>query len=257
MNLTHQGIAFYSILDKELRRIFRIWPQTLLPPAINTVLYFLVFGQWLGGQIQNIEGYHYIQYAIPGIVLMAALNNAFLGTAFGFFIRKFQRSHEELIVAPVASLTIVISYISAGTFSGILMGSMTLLLSAFFASLPYAHFGLMLFCLVVTAAIFATLGLINALLVKTFDGLSTISAFILTPLSFLGGVFYPTNHLSPLWQMILALNPLAYLINIFRYSLLNISQLPITGTLLGMIITWMLLSLTAWILIKRGMGLKN
>ncbi|MEZ5539517.1 MAG: ABC transporter permease [Pseudomonadales bacterium] len=234
MNSRETWIAFYTILTKEVRRFMRIWMQTLLPPAITTGLYFVIFGTLIGGRIGEMQGFSYIQFVVPGLVMMSVLTNAYSNVVSSFFSVKFQRSIEELLIAPVPNWAILAGYVAGGVARGICVGIVVTLLSLFFTQLHVQHWFIMISAVLLTSILFSLAGLINAIYARNFDDVSIIPTFVLTPLTYLGGVFYSVDLLPPFWKALSLMNPIIYMVNAFRYGMLGITDVNIAFSL-GMI----------------------
>lgn len=234
MNSHETWIAFQTILTKEIRRFVRIWMQTLLPPAITTGLYFVIFGTLIGSRIGDMQGYSYIQFVVPGLVMMSVLTNAYSNVVSSFFSNKFQHSIEELLIAPVPNWAILAGYVAGGVARGICVGIVVTILSLFFTQLHVQHWLVMISAVLLTSILFSLAGLINAIFAKNFDDISIIPTFVLTPLTYLGGVFYSIDLLPPFWKAVSQLNPILYMVNAFRYGMLGISDVHVLGSL-GMI----------------------
>jgi ABC-2 type transport system permease protein len=250
-------IAFYTIVRKEIYRFIRIWPQTLLPPAVTTALYFLIFGKLIGDRVGTIHGVSYMDYIVPGIIIMSIITHSYANVVSSFYSTKFQRNIEELIVAPVPNWIILAGYISGGILRGVLVGSVVATISLFFAPLEFDHPLLAIAIALLTSVLFALAGFINALLAESFDDISIIPNFVLTPLSYLGGVFYTVEMLPTIWQHISLGNPILYMVNAFRYGVVGISDIDISLAFLmtgGFII---LLAFFAMLLLHRGIGIKS
>jgi ABC-2 type transport system permease protein len=235
----------------------RIWPQTLLPPAITTTLYFLIFGKLIGDRIGTISGASYMDYIVPGIILMSVISNAYANVVSSFYSTKFQRNIEELLVAPVPNWVILSGYISGGIVRGLLVGLVVALISLLFSDFAIHNLTIALATAFLTATLFSLAGFINALLAESFDDISIIPNFVLTPLSYLGGVFYSTSMLPPIWQTISMGNPILYMVNAFRYGLIGVSDIDIQLTFImmsGFIVTLVVFSLY---LLYKGVGIKN
>ena len=252
-----RAVAFRSLVRKEVTRFTRIWVQTLVPPIITTSLYFLIFGGIIGKNISSMSGVSYMSFIIPGLILMTIINNSYTNVVSSFFSAKIQRQIEELIISPMPNVDIMMGYIVAGTLRGLLVGIIVYLVSICFDFIAIKHPFYMLCLAVLTGLLFSTAGLINAIFAKTFDSISIIPTFILTPLIYLGGVFYSINLLPPAWQMVSYFNPIMYLINGFRYSMLGISDFSIGisfAIAIGFNIILMILTL---VLLKSSAGLRQ
>lgn len=254
--LAIQRTAYITIIWKEFSRIIRIWPQTLLPPLITTVLYFMIFGSVIGSQIDTVHGFTYMEYIAPGLILMSVMMNAFTNVAFSFYAAKFQRNLEELLVAPVHPFTIVAGFVTGGIFRAILIALLSLLMMSFFIPIHVANIFVLLLFATGTSILFALGGLINAIYATKFDDLSIFATFILTPLTYFGGVFYSVALLPHLWQIASFWNPILYLVNGFRYGFLGISDVSIVFSIT--IISTLILIEIVWLLVlfKKGKGLK-
>ncbi|MBP9812408.1 ABC transporter permease [Candidatus Gracilibacteria bacterium] len=227
-----QLTALYTIIRKELIRIIRIWPQTILPPVITQTLYFIIFGGFIGSRIGEVGGGDYIAFLIPGIILMAVITNAYANVSSSFFGAKFQKSIEELLVAPVHPATIIVGYVFGGILRGGLIALIIYGVSLFFFPKVFEHPMLAFLVFFLVALFFSLLGLINALYAKNFDQVNIIPTFFLTPLTYLGGVFYPLTALSGIWYTLSLWNPLAWMIDSFRYSYTGNGYLAPVGTII-------------------------
>lgn len=251
------GIAFRTIAVKEVYRFFRIWPQTLLPPAITTALYFLIFGKLIGSRIGTVNGASYIDYIVPGIILMSVISHAYSNVVSSFYSTKFQRHIEELLVAPVPNWVILGGYISGGIVRGLAVGVVVALISLIFAQIRVHNIWICLSIALLTATLFSLAGFINAVFAESFDDISIIPNFILTPLSYLGGVFFSVDMLPGIWQTIAMGNPILYMVNAFRYGMIGTTDIDIA---LAFEITGgftVLLTLFSLYLLHKGVGIKN
>lgn len=250
-------ISYKTLVTKEVRRFLRIWPQTLLPPAITMVLYFLIFGKLIGSRVGNMEGYTYMQYIVPGLVMMSIITNAYANVVSSFFGMKFQNSIEELLVSPTPNWVILLGFVSGGVLRAVLTGAIVLILSLFFTDLAAKHL-IGVFCIAVLVAwLFACAGLINAIFANKFDDISIVPTFVLTPLTYLGGVFYSIKMLPDFWQAISMANPVLYMVNAFRYVVLGESDVPFIISLTMIIVFDVLIFLFALRLLNRGAGMKQ
>lgn len=250
-------IAFKTIILKEIVRFMRIWIQTILPAAITTTLYFIIFGKLIGDRIGEMDGYRYIDFIVPGLILMAVITNSYANVVSSFFSSKFQRHIEELLIAPVPNWIIICGYVGGGVARGIMVGIAVTLVSLFFTNLAIYSYGLTFLVLVLTSILFALGGLINAVFARTFDDISIVPTFVLTPLTYLGGVFYSIKMLPEFWQQVSLGNPVLYMVNAFRYGLLGASDIPI-GTALVIILLFIIgLGLISLYLLERGIGIKS
>lgn len=245
-----------TIIRKEITRFLRIWPQTFLPAVITTVLYFLIFGTFIGSQIASVKGVSYMAFIVPGLVMMAVVNGAFQNIAFSFFQLKFMKTIEEILVSPMPAWLVVLGYISGALLRGFLVGVLVFGSAFIFENIPVVHPVLSVVVISMTAVIFALAGLINAIYAKGFDGINIVPTFVITPLTYLGGVFYSISLLPPVWQTISYFNPVLYMVNAFRYSLLGFSDIPLSISIY--VLTGCVIVLFCWVLylFKSGKGLK-
>lgn len=245
-------IALKTIWKKEINRFIRIWVQTLLPPVINIILYFIIFGNLVGPKIGNIHNFKYIQFIVPGLIMMAVINNAYSNVASSFFSAKFQRNIEELLVAPVPISIIITGYVGGGVVRGIFIGILVMCVSLFFVPLHIYNWYFIISILLLTSILFSLIGLLNALFARNFDDISLIPTFVLTPLIYLGGVFYSLKSLPTFWKIASNLNPISYMISAFRYGFLGIIDFPLIYTISVLIILIILFYFLVWFFIKNG-----
>ena len=227
MNAMEQYIAFSSILRREIRRFLRIWTQTLLPPVITTTLYFVIFGSLIGSRIGEMGGFDYMQFVVPGLIMMSVITSAYSNVVSSFFGSKFQHNIEELLVSPTPNYIILIGYVMGGVTRGILVGLIVTLVSLAFTEMKIYNLGIMIIIVLLTAILFAIAGFINAVYANNFDDISIIPTFVLTPLIYLGGVFYSIDLLPDFWADVSKLNPMLYVINVFRYGALGTSDIDV------------------------------
>lgn len=255
--LGESWVGFATTLRREIHRVLRIWPQTLLPPVITTSLYFIIFGPILGNRIGEMEGFTYLQYVTPGLIMMAVLTNAYTNVVSSLFGAKFQSHIEEMLVSPMSGQTILLGYAAGGVFRGLTIGAIVTLVSLLFVDLPVAHPLLTIAVAVLTSVAFSFGGFINAMVARNFDDISIVPTFVLTPLTMLGGVFYSVNLLGEPWRTISYFNPILYMVNAFRHGLLGNSDMPIAiafGVLMLFIVGFYAMAL--WML-RRGIGMRS
>ncbi|OOR98049.1 ABC transporter permease [Canicola haemoglobinophilus] len=250
-------VAFKTILTKEIRRFTRIWVQTLVPPVITMTLYFIIFGQLIGSRIGEMNGFSYMQFIVPGLIMMSALTNSFANVASSFYSTKFAKNVEELLISPTSSHIIILGYVAGGVARGLCVGALVTTVSMFFIELTIHSWLIIALTLFMTTATFALGGLINAVFARSFDDISIIPTFVLTPLTYLGGVFYSISLLPTFWQHLSKLNPIVYMINGFRYGFLGVSDIAIHYTFVVLALFITALYGLAYYLISRGMGLRN
>lgn len=251
-------VSYYTMVRKAVVRIVRIWPQTILPSLVTSTLYFTVFGTILGSQIAPIEGFSYMQFVVPGLVMLAVITNAYTEVATTFFASKFfNRSIDELLVSPTPPWVIISAFVSAGVLRAAIVGFLVLIVSMVFALPHLAHPFVILLFLILASTVFSLAGLINGIYAKGFDGISIVPTFVLTPLVYLGGVFYSVHMLPPLFQTLTYANPIFYIINGFRYGFLgfaDVSLLLATAVLLALVVVFIAIN---WYLLRTGLGLKQ
>ena len=257
MRKNQQWVAFYTIVRKEVVRFVRIWPQTLVPPVISQTLYFLIFGQFIGSQITDINGVSYMAFIIPGLVMMSVINNSFSNVVSSFYGAKFQRSIEELLISSTSNWIIIAGYALGGVLRGVIVGVLVFVVSIFFTHPVVHHLGLIILFMFLTSVVFALGGLLNATFAKSFDDISIFPTFVLLPLTYLGGVFYSIHSLPPAWQTISKLNPILYLVNGFRYGFYGVSDVSVGLSLFILVgFTILLVAINMYIL-NKGIGLKS
>ena len=250
-------VALQTIWIKECTRFLRIWIQTLLPPAITMSLYFVIFGNLIGSRIGQMGGFSYMEFIVPGLIMMAVITNAYANVSSSFYSAKYQRNVEELLVAPVSNWIIIAGYVGGGVARGMLVGVIVTVVSLFFVDVHIHSLGLILVTLFLTAVMFSTAGLINGIFAKTFDDVSIIPTFVLTPLTYLGGVFYSLSLLPEFWQWVSKLNPIVYMVNGFRYGFLGVSDMSHYTSLAILVVFNVVLLGFAYSLINRGVGIRS
>jgi ABC-2 type transport system permease protein len=250
-------IAFISLFRKEIKRFLRIWVQTLLPPLVTMTLYFLIFGNLIGQRLGNIEGYSYMQYIAPGLIMMSVITAAYTNVVTSFFGMRFQRSIEELVVAPLPNYLLLAGFVSGGVARGLLVGVLVTILALFFTQLHVHNIFVLLAIVPMTTILFSLAGFTNALFAKTFDDVSIVPTFVLTPLTYLGGVFYSIDLLPSFWRHISLFNPILYIVNSFRYGLLGISDIPVASALTIIFCSCVVLFFINLYLLNRGKGIRT
>jgi len=250
-------VAFVTILVKEVRRFLRIWQQTLLPPAITISLYFVIFGTLIGPRIGSMAGFDYIEFVAPGLIMMAVITNSYSNVVSAFFGAKFSHSVEELLVSPVPNYIILIGFVMGGVARGLSVGFLVTLLSLFFTHLHVQHVFLTCSVVFLTAVMFSLAGFINAVYARTFDDISIVPTFVLTPLTYLGGIFYSISLLPAFWQGVSHFNPILYMINAFRYGVLGVSDIDVRYAFVIVLAFIAVLFAYSLRLLERGKGLRN
>jgi ABC-2 type transport system permease protein len=260
MNTYQLWISYYTMLRKDIVRMFRIWVQTFLPSVITSCLYFLIFGSVLGSRIGQMQGVNYMSFVVPGLVMLAIVTNAYSNTSFTFFQSKFFfRGIDEILVSPTPPWLLIAGFISGGIVRGLIVGIIVLLVSMFFTGLHLAisNIAIIFLFALLTALVFSLAGLVNGVYAKSLDAINIVPTFVLTPLVYLGGVFYSVHSLPQAAQYVTYINPIFYLINGFRYGFLGIADIPLSISLLVLTAMVALLVGINWYLIRKGLGLKQ
>ncbi|MXW48000.1 MAG: ABC transporter permease [Gammaproteobacteria bacterium] len=253
----HSSVALYTLCRKEITRFMRIWTQTLIPPVITTCLYFLIFGNLIGPRIGPMQGHTYIDFIVPGLVLMSVITGSYTNVASSFFSAKFQRFIEEIMVSPVPSSVILIGYLTGGVCRGVLVGIVVLLVATLFATVDIVHPFTTALVVLLTSVVFALGGMLNGMFAKKFDDVSIIPNFVLTPLIYLGGVFYSVQLLPEFWRIVSLANPILYVINIARYGFLGSSDVGIGVSFAVILVAAAILFTLCLVLLERGYGIRD
>lgn len=255
--MTRNLVSLESIARKEITRIFRIWVQTLVPPVITLTLYFIIFGSLIGSQLNSIGGYSYMAFIAPGLIMMSIITNSYTNTVSSFFSAKFQRNIEELLVSPTPNWVIILGYVAGGMVRGLSVGLLVSVVSLLFIRLPIHNLAYTVVFALLTSFVFSLAGMINGIFAQKFDDISIIPTFVITPLTYLGGVFYSIGLLPGFWQTISKANPIVYMINGFRFGFLGISDISVWVGL-GMLIFFSVLLFTAnMYLLEKGIGIRT
>ncbi|MEL6215323.1 MAG: ABC transporter permease [Pseudomonadota bacterium] len=250
-------VAFQTIVRKEFLRVIRIWVQTIVPPAITMTLYFLIFGSLIGSRIGTMDGVGYMQFIAPGLIMMSVITNSYGNVVSSFFGAKFQRHIEEMLVSPVPNSIIILGHVAGGVVRGLMVGGLVSIVALFFTDMTVAHPLITLAMVVLTSIVFSLAGFINAMFAKKFDDISIIPTFVLTPLTYLGGVFYSISLLPEFWQKVSLANPILYMVNAFRYGMLGQSDIPV-GIAFALVLFFVaLLFSTCVFLMNRGVGIRD
>ncbi|OCG28180.1 ABC transporter permease [Gilliamella sp. wkB108] len=250
-------IALKSIWRKEITRFLRTWIQTLIPPIITMSLYFIIFGNLIGSRVGNMGGVSYMAFIVPGLIMMTVITSSYTNVCFSFFNAKFQRNIEELLVAPVPTHIIIWGYVGGGVVRGILTGFLVTIVSLVFIRFEIYNGFFVICTLLLTSILFSLAGLFNAVFAKSYDDISIVPTFVLTPLTYLGGVFYSITLLPIFWQWVSKINPIVYMINGFRYGFLGISDVSLWITFSMLILFVTVLYVLVWRIIESGRGLRN
>ena len=253
----NKWVAYKTIMRKEVVRFMRIWPQTLLPPVITHSLHFIIFGTFIGSQVADINGVSYMAFIVPGLVMMAVINGAFQNVVSSFFSTKFMRNVDELLVSPVPNWLIIAGYCGGGVLRGVLVGLIVFFVSIFFTQPEIHNIWIILMFVTLTSLLFSLGGFLNALFARKFDDISVFSVFILTPLTYFGGVFYSIDDLPGFWQGLSKFNPILYMIDGFRYGFHGFSDVNIWWSVAMLLTFTVVISVLCLYLMRKGVGLKN
>jgi len=257
MNGKEVAIALYTIVLKETKRFVRIWIQTVLPAMITTALYFIIFGNLIGSQLSPINGFSFIQYIVPGLILLSVITNSYGNVVSSFYGARFQRFVEEMMVSPMPNVVILVGYVFGGLARGTVVGLAVTLVSMFFTQLQVFNIWIVVSMFALTSLLFSLAGFVNAIYANNFDDISIVPTFVLTPLTYLGGIFYSIQMLPAFWQNVSLFNPILYMVSAFRYGFLGVSDIAVWQSYLivgGFVVGLFFYSL--WLL-ERGKGIRN
>ncbi len=257
MNLRLNLVAAKTIVRKEIVRVMRIWVQTIVPPAITMTLYFIIFGNLIGRRIGSMDGFDYMQYIAPGLIMMSVITNSYGNVVSSFFGAKFGRHVEEMLVAPMSYATIIIGHVAGGVLRGLLVGLLVTIIALFFTRLTVAHPLIMISIVLLSSIVFSLAGFINAVFAKKFDDISIVPTFVLTPLTYLGGVFYSISMLPEFWQNVSKANPILYMVNAFRYGILGTSDISIGHAYAILFVFVAVLFTGCMYLMRHGIGIRE
>ena len=250
-------VGYKTIVRKETTRILRIWGQTIVPPAITMTLYFIIFGELIGRRIGEMGGFTYMQYIVPGLVIMSVITNSYGNIVSSFFGAKFGKHIEELLISPLPNWIILAGYVTGALMRGVMVGAVVMVISLFFTRIEVQHPLVMFTVLLLTATVFALAGMINAIFAQSFDDIAIIPTFVLAPLTYLGGVFYSIALLPEFWQKVSVVNPILYMVNGFRYGMLGVSDVSLVMTYSVIFIAGAILFGLCLFLLNRGTGLRT
>src|SRR3989344_8963363 len=249
--------AYYTMLRAEFVRIMRIWSQTLLPPVVTTSLYFIVFGKFIGSQLAPVHGFAYIQFNVPGLIMMSIITISYMNAVSTFYFAKWTKTLDEITVSPTPGWTVILGFVRGGVLRGLLVGILVLAVSLFFTHLALYNIAVLLLAAVLASVLFSLGGLINGVFAKGFDGISIVPTFVLPPLTYLGGIFYSITQFPPFWQKVSLLNPILYMVNAFRYGFFGVSDIPVWICFSVLVGFTLVFTAIVALLFKRGMGVKN
>ena len=257
MNIALNAIAIRTIVRKEVSRVLRIWVQTIVPPAITMTLYFIIFGNLIGRRIGTMDGFDYMAYIAPGLIMMSVITNSYGNVVSSFFGAKFGRHIEEMLVSPMSNASIIIGHIAGGVIRGLLVGFLVTIIALFFTRLSVQHPFITVTIVLLSSIVFSLAGFINAIFAKKFDDISIVPTFVLTPLTYLGGVFYSISLLPEFWQGVSKANPILYMVNAFRYGILGTSDISIVTAYVMLIAFTAILFTVCLLLMNRGVGIRE
>ena len=257
MNLRLNAVAAKTLVRKEVVRVLRIWVQTIVPPAITMTLYFIIFGNLIGKRIGTMDGFDYMSFIAPGLIMMSVITNSYGNVVSSFFGAKFARHIEEMLVSPMSNAAIVIGHVSGGLIRGLFIGLLVTIIALFFTKLEVQHPLITVSIVVLSSIVFSLAGFINAIFAKKFDDISIVPTFVITPLTYLGGVFYSISLLPEFWQNVSKANPILYMVNAFRYGILGRSDIEITHAYTMLIVFVVVLFSACVMLMNRGVGIRE
>ena len=257
MNIRLNLVALQTIVRKEVVRVLRIWIQTIVPPAITMTLYFIIFGNLIGRRIGQMDGFDYMQYIAPGLIMMSVITNSYGNVVSSFFGAKFGGHIEEMLVSPMSNATIVIGHVAGGVLRGMLVGTLVTIIALFFTNLDVQYPLVTISIVFLSSVVFALAGFINAVFAQKFDDISIVPTFVLTPLTYLGGVFYSISLLPEPWKTISLANPILYMVNAFRYGILGKSDIDISTAYVILVFFTGLLFTVCLLLMRRGIGIRE
>lgn len=257
MNLSLNLVAIRTLVRKEVVRVMRIWVQTIVPPAITMTLYFIIFGSLIGRRIGSMDGFDYMQYIAPGLIMMSIITNSYGNVVSSFFGAKFGRHVEEMLVSPMSNSAIIIGHVAGGVLRGLAVGALVTVVALFFTDLRVEHPLITVTMVLLSSTVFALAGFINAVFAKKFDDISIVPTFVLTPLTYLGGVFYSISLLPEFWQTVSKANPILYMVNAFRYGILGTSDISVGHAYAIVLLFVVVLFSTCLYLMHRGIGIRE
>ena len=257
MNIALNLVAIKTLMRKEILRVLRIWVQTIVPPAITMTLYFIIFGNLIGRRIGSMDGFDYMQYIAPGLIMMSVITNSYGNVVSSFFGAKFGRHIEEMIVSPMSNTAIIVGHVAGGVMRGMLVGALVTGIALGFTNLNVEHPFITISMVILSSIVFALAGFINAVFARKFDDISIVPTFVLTPLTYLGGVFYSITLLPEFWQNVSLANPILYMVNAFRYGIIGTSDINIGYAYLIVGVFVVGLFTTSHMLLKHGIGIRE
>jgi ABC-2 type transport system permease protein len=250
-------IGYLTMVRKEVTRLIRIWSQTLLPPVVTATLYFLIFGTFIGSQVEDVAGYSYMQFIVPGLIMMNLIMNAYMNTVSMFYFSKFGKTIEELLVSPMPNWAVIAGFVTGGVLRSFTVGVLVTIIALFFTSLTVHSFFVIIAAAFLTSLLFSLAGLVNGIYAKSFDAISIVPNFVLLPLTYLGGVFYSIDLLPPVFQTISLFNPVLYMVNALRYGFLGVSDVSVPLAFGVMTLFVIVLMVLVLYLFKKGAGVRH
>ncbi|WP_454786118.1 ABC transporter permease [Legionella sp. WA2024007413] len=257
MAIKQQVVALYTLVRRELVRMFRIASQVFLPPVITTTLYFLIFGSLIGPRIGSIQGVSYPMFIAPGLIMMSVIVNSYGNVSSSLYSVRFQKSIEEMLVSPMRNSLLLLGYVLGGVFRGLIVAILVYIIASFFLTIELSHLPMTLLVVLLVSAVFSLAGFTNAMVARNFDDIMIVPTFILTPLTYLGGVFYSINMLPEFWQKISLLNPILYMVNALRQAMIGQSEVDISLAMGIICLMLVLLTFLNMFLLKRGVGFRE
>ncbi|KTD74540.1 ABC transporter permease [Legionella tucsonensis] len=257
MAIKQQVIALYTLVRRELVRMLRIASQVFFPPVITTTLYFLIFGSLIGPRIGSIQGVSYPMFIAPGLIMMSVIVNSYGNVSSSLYSIRFQKSIEEMLVSPIHNSLLLLGYVLGGVFRGLIVAALVYLIACFFLTIELSHLPMTLLVVLLVSAVFSLAGFTNAMVARNFDDIMIIPTFILTPLTYLGGVFYSINMLPEFWQKVSWLNPILYMVNALRQAMIGQSEVNISLAMGIICLMLALLTCINMILLKKGVGFRE
>ncbi|MDH3746734.1 MAG: ABC transporter permease [Gammaproteobacteria bacterium] len=257
MNIALNAVAVKTLVRKEVLRVMRIWVQTIVPPAITMTLYFIIFGNLIGRRIGTMDGFDYMAFIAPGLIMMSVITNSYGNVVSSFFGAKFGRHIEEMLVSPMSNSAIIIGHVAGGVLRGLFVGALVTAIALFFTKLDVVHPLITLSVVLLSSIVFSLAGFVNAVFAKKFDDISIVPTFVLTPMTYLGGVFYSISLLPEFWQGVSRANPILYMVNAFRYGILGRSDISIAHAYVILLVFIVLLFSVCLSLMNRGVGIRE
>ncbi|MEE9451203.1 MAG: ABC transporter permease [Gammaproteobacteria bacterium] len=257
LNFKSYGTAYATMINREFTRLIRMWQVTIFAPAISMALYFIIFGSLIGPRIGEMQGFSYTAYIAPGLIMMAVINNAYAHTSSTLYLARLQKNIEEVLIAPIPNWLFLLGYVSGGVMRGIVVGTGVTIIALFFTQLPVYNAFAIISTVLLASILFSLAGVMNSLFARSFDDISIIPTFVLTPLTYLGGVFYSVSLLPEFWRTASSFNPILYIVNTFRYGILGISDVSLSNSFILLALFIILLFAGNIYLLRKGVGIRT